>query len=100
MTSLQDRTNHDNRYVSPVDDDASRGDWLGLAGYLAEAISYGDVTVEGARTELAAEVTGVAEHRALGQAVEFAAIQFGIESLTTTLLASVYRHVTPTADVA
>ena len=101
MTSLQDHDGYGSEDVSLVDPtSALRSDWLGLAGYLAEAVEWGDVTVEAARSELAAAATGVAEQRALGWAVEFAATQFGVQSLTTTLLASVYRQVAPIAHVA
>jgi hypothetical protein len=59
-------------------------DWLGLAGYLAEAVGAGDVAVDVARAELAAAVDGVIERRALGGAAEVAAVRLGDDALITT----------------
>ena len=72
--------------MTSLQDDALRDDWLGLAGYLAEAVVAGDVTVDAARSELAAAATGVAEHRALSRAAEIATTQLGAESLVASLL--------------
>ena len=61
-------------------------DWLGLAGYLAEAVSAEDVTLDTARCELAAAASGAAERRALAQAAEVASIQLGADSPVASLL--------------
>jgi alkylhydroperoxidase family enzyme len=70
----------------PVADESLIEDWLGLAGYLAEAIALQDVTVEAARAELAAAADGVIERQALGGAADAAAARFGGDALITTLL--------------
>jgi hypothetical protein len=75
-------------------------DWLGLAGYLAEAIAADDVTVDTARAELAAAASGVAERRALAQAAEVATIQLGPESLAASLLRWASSQGALTAEVA
>ena len=62
------------------------GDWLGLAGYLAEAVTSGDETVDAARAELAAAATGTVERRALERAADVAAVRLGDDALVTTLL--------------
>ncbi len=67
------------------ENDALLGDWVGLAGYLAEAVANDDVTIDTARTALTEAATGVLERRALARAVEFAAAQLGPDSLTTQL---------------
>ena len=81
-------------------DDALLDDWLGLAGYLAEAVNADDVTIDAARAELAAAATGNAERRALARAAEVAMTQLGSESLLTRLLQSAAAHATPAAEVA
>ena len=78
--------------MTSLQDDALRDDWLGLAGYLAEAVVAGDVSVDAARSELAAAATGVAEHRALIRAAEIATTQFGAESLVASLLQWAAAH--------
>jgi hypothetical protein len=70
----------------PVVDDSLIEDWLGLAGYLAEAIAAGDVIVDVARAELASAATGVVERQALGGAAQVAAARLGDDALITTLL--------------
>ena len=72
----------------PVADESLIEDWLGLAGYLAEAVAAGDVIVDVARAELAAAATGIAERRALGGAAQVAAARLGDDALITTLLRS------------
>jgi hypothetical protein len=84
MTLVQDRNGRDNQNDAPEVGDSLRDDWLGLAAYLADAIAGGDVTLDAARTELAA--AGPAEHRALGRAADLAEARLGAESLVTTLL--------------
>ena len=83
-----------------VDDASLLDDWLGLSGYLAEAITAGDVTVETARSELAAAVTGAAECRALARAAEMAVTQLGPETLVASLLQWATTHAGPAAEVA
>lgn len=70
----------------PVADESLIEDWLGLAGYLAEAVALQDVTVEAARAELAGAADGVIERRALGGAADAAAARFGGDALISTLL--------------
>ena len=72
-------------------------DWLGLAGYLAEAVAEGNLAVQVACVELAAGATGLAERRALHSAADVAATQLGADSLITAVLRSAD---TATADVA
>jgi hypothetical protein len=60
-------------------------DWLGLAGYLAEAVTSGDETVDAARAELAA-ATGAIERQALERAADIAADRLGADAIVTTLL--------------
>jgi hypothetical protein len=72
----------------PVADESLIEDWLGLAGYLAEAVAAGDVIVDVARAELAAAATGIVERQALGGAAEVAAARLGDDALITTLLRS------------
>lgn len=91
MTSLQDHTGP-TRDISQVTEDALCDDWLGLAGYLAEAVAYGDLNAEVAGAELAGIANDGADERALRRAVDLSAIEFGVESLTTTLLAKAQRH--------
>jgi hypothetical protein len=62
------------------------GEWLGLAGYLARAVSTDDVTVASARSELAAAASRAHEERALRRAASDAATVLGAESPVTTLL--------------
>jgi uncharacterized membrane protein (DUF4010 family) len=83
-----------------VDDAALLDDWLGLAGYLAEAVHAGDVTVDTARAELAAAVTGAAERRTLAQAADLATTQLGPESLVASLLQWSTEQAPPEAEVA
>ena len=75
-------------------------DWLGLASYLAEAVAGGDLTVDAARTELAAGASGAAERETFRRAAEVAAARLGADSLVTTLLQPAGAHVPATADVA
>jgi hypothetical protein len=82
-----------------VDDASLVDDWLGLAGYLAEAVTGNDATVETARAELAAAATGGADRRALARAAQVAATQLGTESLITSLLQWATAH-TAEAEVA
>jgi hypothetical protein len=86
MTLVQHRdgTNHGSDLAETGD--SLRDDWLGFARYLAEAVTNGDVTVDAARTELAAAAPGRAERQALGRAADLAETQFGNGSLVTTLL--------------
>jgi hypothetical protein len=86
--------------MTSLQDDALLDDWLGLAGYLAEAIAADDVTVDAARAELAAAATGVAEHLALARAAQMAATQLGGESLIASLLQWAATHGVATAEVA
>ncbi len=81
-------------------EDRMVSDWLGLAGYLAEAIAAGAVTVVDAHAELRAELDGVAERRALLRATELAHEQLGTESLITTLLDGALASLPAVADVA
>jgi hypothetical protein len=85
---------------SRVDEASLLDDWLGLSGYLAEAVTAGDVTLETARAELAAAVTGAAERRALAQAADIATTQLGPDSLVSTLLQWATTHAGPAAEVA
>jgi hypothetical protein len=62
------------------------GDWLGLADYLAVAVTSGDETVDAARAELAASATGLIERQALERAADIAAARLGDDALITTLL--------------
>jgi hypothetical protein len=98
MTSLPAQSDRD--LPEPLGDDSLLSDWIGLAGYLAEAVAGGDASFESARAELAAEATTIAERRALGRAAEFAATQFGPDSLTTKLLEWARAQTASTADVA
>jgi len=61
-------------------------DWLGLADYLAEAVTSGDETVDAARAELAAAATGILDRQALERAAEIAADRLGDDALISTLL--------------
>jgi hypothetical protein len=78
--------------MTSLQDDALHDDWLGLAGYLAEAVTAGDVSVDAARAELAAAATGAAEHRALTRAADIATTQLGTESLVASLLQWAATH--------
>jgi hypothetical protein len=78
--------------MTSLQDDALRDDWLGLAGYLAEAVVADDVTLDIARAELAAAATGAAEQRALTRAAEIATTQLGTESLLASLLQWAATH--------
>jgi hypothetical protein len=70
----------------PVADESLIQDWLGLAGYLAEAVTSEDMTVDAARAELAVAATGIVERQALGGAAQVAAARLGDDALITTLL--------------
>jgi hypothetical protein len=83
-----------------VDEASLLDDWLGLAGYLAEAIGTNDVTLETARAELAGAATGGAERRALARAAETATIQLGETSTIASLLRWATAHAGPAAEVA
>ena len=83
-----------------VDEASLLDDWLGLAGYLAEAIAADDVTLETARAELAAAATGGGERRALARAAETATIQLGESSTIASLLQWATAHAGPAAEVA
>jgi hypothetical protein len=76
------------------------GDWLGLADYLAEAVTSGDETVDAARAELAAAATGVIERQALEGAADIASARLGEDALITTLLRWATTHAADTADAA
>ena len=67
-------------------EDSLIGDWLGLADYLAVAVTSGDETVDAARAELAAAATGVVERQALERAADIAADRLGDDALIATLL--------------
>jgi hypothetical protein len=82
-----------------VDDASLVDDWLGFAGYLAEAVTANDATVETAQAELAAAATGGAERRALARAADVAATRLGTESPITALLQWATAH-TAEAEVA
>jgi hypothetical protein len=84
----------------PVADESPIEDWLGLAGYLAEAITSEDVTVDAARIELAAAATGDNEREALGGAAEVAAAKQGEDALITTLLRWATTHAARPAEAA
>ncbi|HEY5173024.1 MAG TPA: hypothetical protein VIK54_14970 [Acidimicrobiia bacterium] len=84
----------------PVADESLIEDWLGLAGYLAEAVAAGDVIVDAARAELAAAATGVNEREALGGAAEVAAAKQGEDALITTLLRWATSHAARPAEAA
>jgi hypothetical protein len=75
-------------------------DWLGLAGYLAEAVAAEEVTVDAARAELAAAATGINEREALGRAVEVAAAQFGGDAFISTMLRWATSHAARPAEAA
>jgi hypothetical protein len=81
-------------------EEALIGDWLGLAGYLAAAVTSGDETVKAARAELAAAATGMIERQALGCAADVAAAQFGDDALITTLLQWATLHAARPAEAA
>lgn len=101
MTLFRHRSGHHDRDApSTVADEELQSDWIGLAGYLAESVAAGDISLETATAELAADANGPAERRALGRAAEFASAQFGNELLTTTLLQGASQHASPAADVA
>ena len=91
---------HETRDERAGDAAALLDDWLGLAGYLAQAIAADDVTIDTARAELAAAASGVAERRALAQAAEVAAIQLGPESPVASLLQWASTQGALAADVA
>jgi|tagenome__1003787_1003787.scaffolds.fasta_scaffold20950781_2 hypothetical protein len=99
MTSLRKRMARETRSAE-VDEAALLDDWLGLAGYLAEAVRAGDVGIETARAELAAAVTGAAERRTLAQAANVATTQFGEDSLVASLLRWSTEHAPSAAEVA
>jgi hypothetical protein len=61
-------------------------DLLGLARYLADAVTGGDETVDAARAELAAAGTGILERQALDRAADAASGRWGGDALTTMLL--------------
>ena len=86
--------------MTSLQDEALLDDWLGLAGYLAEAVTADDVTVDAARAELAAAATGVAEQRALTRAAEIATTQLGAEALVASLLQWAASHAVAAAEVA
>jgi hypothetical protein len=79
---------------------ALTADWLGLAGYLAEAVQAAEVSFDDAQAELCAEVTGAPERRALVGALDFARTQLGADALITKLLHGALISTTPVADVA
>ena len=95
MTALQDHADRSN-----ADEELLLGDWLGLAGYLAEAVENGEISIEIARAELAAEANGVLERRALGRAAEVAATRHGAASPVAKLLQSAVATRGPAAEVA
>jgi hypothetical protein len=76
------------------------GDWLGLADYLAEAVTSGDETVDAARSELAAAATGITDRQALERAGDIAADQLGDDALITTLLRWATTQAARRADAA
>jgi hypothetical protein len=84
----------------PVADEWLIEDWLGLAGYLAEAVAAGDVTVEAARAELAAAATGIVERQALSGAAQLAAARFNDDAIVTTLLRWATTHADRAAEAA
>jgi hypothetical protein len=86
--------------MTSLQDEALLDDWLGLAGYLAEAIAAEDVSVDAARAELAAAATGGAEQRALARAAEIAVTQLGGESPVASLLQWAATHGVAAAEVA
>jgi alkylhydroperoxidase family enzyme len=61
-------------------------DWIGLAGYLVEAVAGGEETVAAARAELAAAASGVLDRQALDGAAVVAASRHGADSLVSSLL--------------
>lgn len=81
-------------------EDQMVSDWLGLAGYLAEAIAGGDVTVADAHAELRAELDGLGERRALERACSLAHTQLGPDALITTLLDGMLATMPAVASVA
>lgn len=83
-----------------VADESLIDDWLGLAGYLADAITSEDVTVDAARFELAAAATGVNEREALDRAAEVAAARHGDDALITKLLRWATSHAARSAEAA
>jgi len=84
----------------PVAHESLIEDWLGLAGYLADAVAAGDVTVEAARAELAGAADGVIERQALGGAAQLAADRFGADPFITTLLQWAAVHAARPAEAA
>jgi hypothetical protein len=81
-------------------EDQMVSDWLGLAGYLAEAIAGGDVTAVDAHAELCAELDHVGERRALERAAALAHTQLGSDAKITSLLDGVLASVPAVASVA
>jgi hypothetical protein len=75
-------------------------DWLGLAGYLAEAIAASELSIVDAQAELRAELYGTAERRALERATQLARAQLGTDALITTLLDGVLCAIPEVAEVA
>ncbi len=86
MSSLPVRAVRHDPAGEPVTEELRVGDWLGLAGYLANAVKSDSVTVDVARQELAGSVTDTAETRALSRAAIRAADQLGTDALVTNLL--------------
>ncbi len=72
----------------PVTEELRVSDWLGLAGFLAEAVDQHAVTVDLARAELASSAAEHADARALRRAATIAATSYGTDTLVTRLLYS------------
>jgi hypothetical protein len=86
--------------MTSLPDEELLDDWLGLAGYLAEAVNAEDVSVDAARAELAAAATGGAEQRALTRAAALATTQLGADALVASLLQWAATHTVAAAEVA
>jgi hypothetical protein len=98
MTALQEHA--DRPDLANADEELLLGDWLGLAGYLAEAVENGEISIETARAELAGDAIGVLERRALGRAAVVAATRVGAAAAVTKLLESAVNRHGPAVEVA
>jgi len=100
MPAVEVRTTRRNAGDDLLADELLIEDWLGLASYLAEAVAGGDLTVDAARTELAAGASGAAERQTLRRAADVAATRLGADSLVTALLQPAGSLGAATAEVA
>jgi len=86
MSSIQERTVRRNHGDEPITEELRVSDWLGLTGYLAEAVANDRVTVDLAREEMVGSATDTPDTRALIRAASVAANELGTDALVTTLL--------------